>query len=1246
MRPTFLQTSAIAAILLASCVGISYAQTIGLAKPKGVFASATERPLRYTPDHADFVIETLAGKGDFFGRPLYGANTAFRIDAGDLPEFMLYLPNRGGNLRLGMRIGGTPGGTGGQIKWLHDADRIIARYHEGSMLYEIHDAALGTTGILRLAAVPLHDTEGLILKLEKENVSDPVEIFCAFGGSDGLAGARRGDIGTENQPVTRFFQLHPENCTGNEVKIDNPSFSVKGKPGTVAGVISGDPANIKCTVSDARQWSNPAALLAAASIPTQTPLALARTPLTDTPLFISLQHDANNQPLLKSADLPQAFDAAQTSRHSVATRITIQTPDPFIDAAASALAIAADADWDESQGVVMHGAVAWRNKLLGWRGPYSLDDFGWHDRMTRQLTYWAGQQVTTEPIPIVAHADPKKNLAADDWVMLHSNGAMSKSHYDMNIPYIDYYLRHALWTGDLDLLKQTWPVLQRHLAWEQRNFRRLYGNGDQEKLPLYEAYNAIWASDNLQYDGGGVTHTSALNYYHNQMAARIATLIGQNPVPYQKEADLILKGMNRELWLPDNGIFAEFKDLLPPQSIHDDPALWTFYHTVDSQAADPFQAYQMSRYVDTSIAHIPIHGPGVPAGDYSVLASTNWMPYIWSINNVTLGENAATALAQWQANRPTRAFSTFKGNILDSMFMGICPGNCHMASYFDSYRGESQRDFADPTAMMTRALVEGLFGVHPDLLAQTITVQPGFPPDWENASITHPDFTFSFQRSGIGGNTDTFTIDPHFSKPTALHLILSARLDHLYVAKVNGQIVPWTVVDTAVGLPQVEIISPPAQEWKVEVIWSGAQLPAPPDSAPIIAAGTSAPLRFPSAELLSILDPQHLLARGVRRESPSEFSGRVANISGPHTLFARLRQGNFDWWYPLDLDVRQALEILPAATQDSDHLRFTIRNNTPQTLNAAVSIHNTMYRLLAQPNGGTTPELTLLANSFLPGTNPLSVRFPDGSRLQANLTNWRLPLPSTTSPPGKVTLDTIDCSPAFNANLADIFHTDYLSPRSPYTSLSIPKQGIGGWSNFTTNPAIDDSGLRTAAAKGGSQITLLNIPFRTPAQGKNIAFTSFWDNHPRQISLPLTGTARHLYLLMTGTTNAMRSRIQNALVQVTYADDTTADLPLVNPTNWWPIDQDYLIDDFAFSLTPGGTKDTPAPSLPPRLDLRTGQLRLPDPATFPGTGNNIPGGSALLLDLPLNPDKSLRVLTIRPSTNEVIIGLIAATLAR
>ena len=103
--------------------------------------SNIDRPLRYFPEGRDFVI---TNGGEFFNRPLYSANAPFRVDAGDQPEFSLYLPGRGGNLRFGLS---TPAGA----KWLHECETVIARYCPGAMLYEIRDRTLGAGEPARVA---------------------------------------------------------------------------------------------------------------------------------------------------------------------------------------------------------------------------------------------------------------------------------------------------------------------------------------------------------------------------------------------------------------------------------------------------------------------------------------------------------------------------------------------------------------------------------------------------------------------------------------------------------------------------------------------------------------------------------------------------------------------------------------------------------------------------------------------------------------------------------------------------------------------------------------------------------------------------------------------------------------------------------------------------------------------------------------------------------------------------------------
>ena len=254
--------------------------------------------------------------------------------------------------------------------------------------------------------------------------------------------------------------------------------------------------------------------------------------------------------------------------------------------------------------------------LAGWRGPYVLDALGNHDRAVLDIRHWIKRQNLTP----VATADP----AIGPWddtpnfhltrkeKMLHSNGDLSGNHYDMNMVFMDMMLRHLMWTGDLDFAREIWPAFQRHLAWEHRLFRRTYTTASGKTLPLYEAYAAIWASDNLQYNGGGAAHSSAYNIFAFRFAAALARALGEDPTPYETEAELILEGMQQLLWLPAQGAFAESKDLMQPQTVYSNPALWTVYHTIDSEVPTPRQAWQMAAERLAALRHVPIHGEGVP----------------------------------------------------------------------------------------------------------------------------------------------------------------------------------------------------------------------------------------------------------------------------------------------------------------------------------------------------------------------------------------------------------------------------------------------------------------------------------------------------------------------------------------------------------------------------------------------------------------------------------------------------------
>ena len=128
--------------------------------------------------------------------------------------------------------------------------------------------------------------------------------------------------------------------------------------------------------------------------------------------------------------------------------------------------------------------------------------------------------------------------------------------------------------------------------------------------------------------------------------------------------------------------------------------------------------------------------------------------------------------------------------------------------------------------------------------------------------------------------------------------------------------------------------------------------------------------------------------------------------------------------------------------------------------------------------------------------------------------------------------------------------------------------------------------------------------------------------------------------MLAGSTNHMQCHMENGLVRVDYKDGSSETLPLVAPHNWCPIEQDYYIDGKAFSV------DTPRPK---RITFKHAivsdnleqELGIKDVY-----GRRIDGGAGVLLCLPLDPSRELASLTLTTLSNDVVVGLVAATYLR
>lgn len=482
---------------------------------------------------------------------------------------------------------------------------------------------------------------------------------------------------------------------------------------------------------------------------------------TETYVYMAL----NKQVDLDEKAKKKLFDEATDYYRQLADRIVFDTPDPYINTLGAALAVAADGNWDGE--TWLHGCVGWRMPLAGWRAAYVGDVLGWGDRQRSHFNAYAHSQVTgVEPVLPHPAMDTTQNLARAEkrWgTPMYSNGYICRNpnrndqmhHYDMNLNYIDELLWHFQYDADTLMMRRLWPVIVRHLEWERRNY-------DPDGDHLYDAYCCIWASDALYYNGGAVTHSSAYNYRANRIAARIADILGEDGTPYRHEADAILQTMNSRLWMDHRGVWAEYQDLMGLQRLHESPAVWSVYTPIDCGACSPEQAWKATEYIHREIPHIDVASTGL-----QTIATSNWMPYSWSINNVAAAEVMHTALAFFEAGRADEGYRLMMANVMDQMYYGASPANFGQVSRYDAARGECYRDFGDCIGISSRTLLQGLFGIIPQALDSQCVIRPGFPSSWQHASVTTPYLSYSYEQHG---DSAVYMIHQQFPQPLKIIL--------------------------------------------------------------------------------------------------------------------------------------------------------------------------------------------------------------------------------------------------------------------------------------------------------------------------------------------------------------------------------------------------------------------------------------------------------------------------------------------
>ena len=1105
-------------------------------------------------------------------RPLYGPHCRDRVSAaervlaivGDRPDALMICTTwwtdsaAGGVAKLGHLFIGWRGGQ--SARWFYDFATIRARYVPGHQEYELSDPCVN--GSIGLAYVRPVDFEGLLVHISLPREAEEGEFVIASGGAQPF-----NDQGGRGSS-TDFF---PDDCAGTRITISGAHAGIdrpQSGHDRMLTILPGVATAWK--VADARRLADgPEALLASdgADLPIIAGQCAA-APGTD--VYLVLTTDSPDLPEVQAAVAEPGSAFAEACAHYTALSRTadISTPDPYLNMGFAAQVLAQDANWHDP--TFIHGPWSWTMPYSGWRMCYGATVLGWHERVqssTSELFPW---QVKSPEFP-APFWDRPGGLTAGHlcrgavpdiaYGRIEDRTAELKRRFGADNPYLDFALRHSYfynmgevlvdhilydweWTGDTDFIAKAFDFVADKLLWEERC---LDADGD----GLYENWLNTWVSDAHWYNGGGCIQASVYNWRANSVMADIARRLGKDPAVFEARAARIREGCDRLLWVPEHGVYAEYRDAVGRQRRHNSPEQASIYHPIDFWFCDDFQSYQMLRFSEYAI---PNEIGTTPRGGRLVWSS-NWLPEYYSSHGLYPQETINLMLCYYRLGLTEQADALLRG-IEASFFNGPCPGAvAHNQQPDGSHFGSL--DFSDTTSIFVRAIIEGLFGVQMHVPQGQVTIQPCFPRDWAHASLDVADVSCAYTWDGA---TEKLIIrTPRPLRHTVRLMARSAAVSQVLLA---GKPASFHI-EPGIGRAWLVMEAPAGHESAFEITYGKDALPSLV-ADPVAACGQTYALQVSGGHILEVRDPQGVLAEITI--DGSTCRGTVAAAAGWHTFFILVESGDVRLWLPVDVEVRPAVEIEQAKLLVSGNrvrCACSLRNNTqrPLALRGVLNFSGSTCRVdLTLPALGGSETLTFgltCPTALTPGSNALTARLEGDMtcNIDCDVVDWGFADRVRGVPQAAAAATTLDLSAFRNQELQTLHDNSYLEPRPATYSMMVEENGRPVW-DHEANAHPDTSRLH---GTGGIFISDIGVPFAVPETGDNACVVSIWENFPTTQTIPVNINGRKLYFLLAVATNPMQSRIENARITVTLAGGCERHLALVNPTNL----DDWLSEPYA-----------------------------------------------------------------------------------
>lgn len=801
---------------------------------------------------------------DFNNRPLYLGNTNVFVLTGDRPFVRFCHGFRHyGSLMIGVRRGEV-------AIWLQNANEVESVFRAGSMQWKISDSRIPGLSFV-WEVVPVKSGIGFASRIRAGGALPGDELIWAYGGASArLKYNLNWSLDTLTNAHVRRESFRPDSCKDNQFSLVSNGFTLTATDENAPEISLRASAGAEPVLRDASTWESPATLLASQS--GGLPVGVGVVDLSKTREFF-LSVKVAGEPWQAETEISlrtpaEEFAAGEERIRELASRIEINTPDPFINAAAGAVAHALDGVWYPPSFV--HGAMLWNARYPGWRTTYGATVGGWHDRVLEQARYHLSS-IVKESSNTSFELDPEKFLtkaALDSRYYGKGRITRDQSFYNMQTQLFAQLIHAWRWTGDPELEEILRPALELHLEWMQECF-------DPDLDGTYESYINTWPTDSIWFSGGGTPDETSYAYKSHEAARDLARRAGDNEAVERHEAALarIRDGFFKQLWSAERGHPGLVREQAGHRRLKLDPWLYGIFLPVESGMLNDEQKLTALRYSEWALQNDP-----APAGGRRVWTS-NFVPGIWSVRELWPGDNYHLALAYFQAGLPEDGWDVLRGTFVTGAFNQPGPGN------LGSPQGGT--DFGDCINPFARTLVEGLFGFQPDYPNDIVRIAPGFPPDWDHASIRTPDFSLFYERKET-----TTSFDLSLTRPAPVALRLPVSTTGIRSVKLDGRPLKYAL-EPGFGVSLLEANLPSAEKFEI-VIETADHVPAAAPVSLDLTAGKQAEIAVPGLKITGFSDPQGILDGA--KISDGILTGKVIPRNEHATLLAKVEVGSTPQW--------------------------------------------------------------------------------------------------------------------------------------------------------------------------------------------------------------------------------------------------------------------------------------------------------------------------------------------------------------